>query len=541
MKFAAPAFLRLFVAVTVGIGLVSSARAQLDPARKVRDIQMIVQTADADPLGYEVGNMIAKNWRQLGFTVNIEPMDLSRIAEVVWKNQTYDTCLIKFAGRANRIDPDHWIYAIFHTGAVANETRFSNPDYDRLSELQRTTLDLKKRRDIILQAQDLLAKLQPFTPIVHPYEIHAYNSERLANVQPMMVEGLNGLWTFVEMKTVSGPNTVRWGYPLDVSTMNPVATISGHDVEVQRLIYDSLVQINRSGYPENWAAQDVKEVSPTVIEVKLRSGLMFHDGKPLTSEDVKFTYDLFRTDKASRNYLYTSMIKEVQIIDPLTVRFTLGEPYAPFLVNSLSQVPLLPKHIWDGVAQKNGLSKVEDWPNAQPIGSGPFKFEYWRRGEELKLVRNDAHFHKPSIEALISIPYADVNGAVLGLERGENDLVSWNIGPVQEARLAKLKNIKVVQVRSNLALGMDYNNSRAPFNDPRVRQALAYAIPKSQILKVIYDGRADLAQAVIAPVNEFWHNNKVQPYDLDMDKARALLKQAGYEWGPDGKIFAPKM
>lgn len=516
------------------------AAAQLDPSRRVREIELIVQTAEADPLGYEVGNMIAKNWRELGFDVKLAPTDWSRVAEIIWKRQQYDTAAIKFAGRANRIDPDHWIYAVFHTGAVANETVYSNPEYDRLAVLQRTTLDLNKRRELVFKAQELLAREQPFAPIVHPHEIHAYNADRLSDVEPMMVEGLNGLWAFVEMKTKVGPKFLRWGYPLDVSTMNPVATIAAHDFEVQRLIYDSLVQINRKGYPEKWAAQDVKEISPTVIEVKLRPGMKFHDGKPVTAEDVRFTYDLFRNEKGSRMYLYTSMITEIQVTDPHTVRFVLKEPYAPFLVNSLSQVPLLPKHIWDGLPQKAGLSKIQDWPNSQPIGSGPFKFEYWRRGEELKLTRNDVHFRRPHIDAIVNIPYADVNGAVLGLERGESDMVTWNVGPVQAKRLAQFKHLKVVTVRTNLALGMDFNTSREPFRDARVRRALAHGIPKSKIIQVLYEGRADIGQAVIPPVNEFWHNPSVEAFDLDMAKARRLLQEAGFEWDANGKIYAPK-
>ena len=516
------------------------ALAQPDPGRRIREIELIVQTAEADPLGYEVGNMVAKNWRELGFDVKLAPTDFARIAEIVWKRQQYDTAAIKFAGRANRIDPDHWIYAVFHTGAVANESAYSNPEYDRLAVLQRATLDLNKRRETVFKAQEFLGREQPFTPIVHPHEIHAYNADRFSDVEPMMVEGLNGVWTFVEMKPKSGSKVLRWGYPLDVSTMNPVATIAAHDFETQRLIYDSLVQISRKGYPEKWAAQDIKEVSPTVIEVKLRPGMKFHDGKPLTAEDVRFTYDLFRMEKGSRMYLYTSMITDIQIIDPLTVRFVLKEPYAPFLVNSLSQVPLLPKHVWDGLPQKAGLSKIQDWPNSQPIGSGPFKFEYWRRGEEMKLTRNDAHFRKPHVEAIVSIPYADVNGAVLGLERGEADMVTWNIGPVQAKRLAQFKHLKVVTVRSNLVFGMDYNTSRDLFKDTRVRRALAYAIPKSKIIQVLYEGRADLAQSVIAPVNEFWHNPNVEAFDLDMGKAKKLLQEAGFEWDANGKIYAPK-
>ncbi len=514
--------------------------AEPDPARRTREIELVVQTAEADPLGYEVGSMVAKNWRDLGFDVKLAPTDWARVAEIIWKNQVYDTAAIKFAGRANRIDPDHWIYTVFRTGAVANETVYSNPEYDRLADLQRTTLDLNKRREIVFKAQELVAKDQPFTPIVHPHEVHAYNADRLSDVEPMMVEGLNGIWIFIEMKPKAGPKILRWGYPLDVATMNPTAAIAAHDFEVQRLIYDSLVHINRKGYPEKWAADEIKEISPTVIEVKIRSGMKFHDGKPLTAEDVRFTFDLFRTEKATRMYPFASVIKEIQVLDGLRVRFTMKEPYAPFLVNSLSQVPLLPKHIWEGLPQKAGLSKIQDWPNTPPIGSGPFKLDYWRRGEEMKLTRNDAHFRKPYIEGIVKIPYADVPGAVAGLERGENDMVSWNVGPVQAKRLAQLRNIKVVTVRTNLVLGMDYNNSREPFKDPRVRRALAYAIPKSTIVQVLYEGRADIGQSVIAPVNEFWHSPNVEKFDLDMAKARKLLQEAGFEWDSSGKIYSPR-
>jgi peptide/nickel transport system substrate-binding protein len=300
------------------------------------------------------------------------------------------------------------------------------------------------------------------------------------------------------------------------------------------------VQINRKGYPEKWAAEEIKEVSPTLIEVKIRSGMRFHDGKPVTAEDIRFSFDLFRTEKATRFYPFASVIKEVQVLDGLTVRFVLNEPYAPFLMNTLGVIPILPKHIWEGLPQKAGLSKIQDWPNNPPIGSGPFKLDYWRRGEEMKLTRNDAHFKKPHIEGIVKINYADVNGAAAGLERGENDMVSWNVGPVQAKRLAQLKNIKVVSVRSILVLGMDYNGSREPFNDPRVRRALAYAIPKSRIVEVLYEGRADVGQAVIAPVNDFWHNPRVEKFNLDMAKARKLLQEAGYVWDSQGKIYSPR-
>jgi peptide/nickel transport system substrate-binding protein len=267
--------------------------------------------------------------------------------------------------------------------------------------------------------------------------------------------------------------------------------------------------------------------------------MKFHDGKPLTAEDVKFTYELFRREKASRLNLFTTMITDIQKTDDRTLRFTLGQPYAPFRTLSLSMLPLLPKHIWEGLPQKAGLSSIGDWPNIPPIGSGPFKFDYWRRGEELKLSRNSEHFNAPHIEGIINIPYADGQGAVLGVEKGESDLISWNVGPINAKRLAQFKHLKVVAVRTNAALGIDYNNTREPFKDVRVRQALAYAVPKSKIIREIYDGQADIGQAVIAPVNKFWHNPNVKKFDLDMKLARQLLQEAGYEWDSQGRIYRP--
>ena len=94
-----------------------------------------------------------------------------------------------------------------------------------------------------------------------------------------------------------GTRLLEWGRRAEERGFLGVATID----RLAYPSYDSLVQINRKGYPGKWAAQDIKEVSPTVIEVKLRPGMKFHDGKPLTAEDVRFTYDLFRMEKGSES------------------------------------------------------------------------------------------------------------------------------------------------------------------------------------------------------------------------------------------------
>jgi peptide/nickel transport system substrate-binding protein len=197
--------------------------------------------------------------------------------------------------------------------------------------------------------------------------------------------------------------------------------------------------------------------------------------------------------------------------------------------------------VWQAKYDAEGQQGVLDWANEEPLGSGPFKLEYWRKDEELKLAAFKEHFNAPAVDGILKIPYADMQGMVMGMKAGECDATGWSLEPLQFEELKALDHLSVFDVRMHGFYHINYNMRREPFDDVAVRQALTYAIPKQQIIDELLEGHADVAHAFIAPVNEFWHNPDpaLEEYTFDMDKARQVLEEAGYEWDEDGALYYP--
>ena len=137
-----------------------------------------------------------------------------------------------------------------------------------------------------------------------------------------------------------------------------------------------------------WVATGLKRIDDTTYDVTLRSGMKWHDGTPFTAEDVKFTYDLIKSTKAPYSGWRVKQMDRVEIIDATTLRFVLSKPFAPFVTYALAEVFLLPKHIWQPKLDELGAKEILNWDNLPVVGSGPFKFDYWRPGVEAKLSAN---------------------------------------------------------------------------------------------------------------------------------------------------------
>jgi len=154
--------------------------------------------------------------------------------------------------------------------------------------------------------------------------------------------------------------------------------------------------------------------------------------------------------------------------------------------------------------------------------------------------RNDDYFSPPHIEGILKIPYANVQGMVAGVETGECDFGGWWIEPLQADILKKTEHAKVFEVQNHGYYHINYNMRRKPFDDKAVRYAMAHAVPKKLILDRLLEGYGQIAHSNIGPANEFWHNPKVKPFDFDMEKAKKILKDAGYAWDDKGRIYYPE-
>jgi peptide/nickel transport system substrate-binding protein len=177
--------------------------------------------------------------------------------------------------------------------------------------------------------------------------------------------------------------------------------------------------------------------------------------------------------------------------------------------------------------------------NTPVIGSGPFMFDRYDRGEFMRLVKNPSHFAADgiAIDGVEMIIYADAEGVFTGMQTGEIDFTAWRLEPGQIPLAENDDTLTVVSVPDFGYYHMTYNLKRAPFDDRAARRALSRAVDQERLVNVLLDARGEIGSSVVAPVNAFWHNPFVETFDYDLDEARAELEAAGYTWDANGRIL----
>jgi peptide/nickel transport system substrate-binding protein len=332
--------------------------------------------------------------------------------------------------------------------------------------------------------------------------------------------------------------TIVVGVTADPGQFNIGITTAGGTHAVADILYNGLLQFDEKLNPqpslaEKWSiSPDGKTYTFTLVK-----GVQWHDGKPLTSADVKFSFEQILLKYHARTSAgLMPVLDGIDVPDDTTVVFRFKQPYAPLLRRlDVVEAPILPKHIYENTdVQQNPA-------NNNPIGSGPFKFKEYVKGDHVTFVRNENYF-KPGL------PYADqvifkiipqASTASLALEQGEIDYLGGVPGP-DVARLQK--NSDIALVRSPAGPGgsfcietMIFNMRKPPFDKLRVRQAFAYGINRQQLLDQVQFGQGRVATGPIASTMTWAYNPAVMKYPYDPAQAAALLDQAGYPKGSDGK------
>jgi peptide/nickel transport system substrate-binding protein len=201
---------------------------------------------------------------------------------------------------------------------------------------------------------------------------------------------------------------------------------------------------------------------------------------------------------------------------------------------------ILPEHIWSQVYEEKGAEGALTWENSSPIGSGPFVFEYWRPNEEFSLTTNKDYFMQPKIDGILRIPYSQQLGLVQSLITEEIDLTSNNMKPIDLEEVAKNENIEVIELVDEGSYILHLNLRKAPFDDVTIRRALTLGIPRQKIIDVVFDGGALKTFSMVSESNKFWNNPDVEKLDYDFEAARQELKDAGYRWDAEGRLYYPE-
>jgi peptide/nickel transport system substrate-binding protein len=320
-------------------------------------------------------------------------------------------------------------------------------------------------------------------------------------------------------------DTIVLGSIGDASSMIPNITGDSASHEIGGFLYNGLVKYDKDynivgDLAESWEISD-DELS---ITFHLRKGVRWHDGKELTAHDVLFTYRFMIDPKTPTPYAGDFLlVKKVAIPDRYTFRVRYEKPFAPALISW--GMWILPQHLLEGKDVRNSPL------NRHPVGTGPYVFRQWKTGEKIELEANPNYFEgRPCIQKILYRIIPDSATLFLELKAGG---VDWTgLSPMQYQRQTDTEEFREnFRKYKYLASGYTYlgfNLKDRRFQDKRVRQALAYAIDKEEIIKVVLLGLGVEATGPYKP--DTWvYNPRVKRYPYDPDRARKLLAEAGWK------------
>jgi peptide/nickel transport system substrate-binding protein len=273
---------------------------------------------------------------------------------------------------------------------------------------------------------------------------------------------------------------------------------------------------------------------------QLRPNVKFHDGTPLTAEAVKFCFDRQLNDQgpfyATGTYPYVKgflgNVAGVEVVNPSTVQIRLKSPLTPFL-QYLAHHSL---YIYSPDALKKWGKDIVK----HPVGTGPFKLETWEPGVRVVLARNDQYWGgAPKVRQAIYVPIIEAQARLSAIKTGEIDL-TMDVPPDSLADLRKDPDVVVAETNSSAVWYVALNTRHPALKDKRVRQALNYAVQKEAIIRDILKGTAIVATTPLSPVYGPYHEDKTVRYPYDPEKAKALLKEAGFASGFDVTFFVPE-
>lgn len=507
--------------------------------RPVESMALLTSNASFDPVRPEMGRLITQACKGLGWDVKLAAEDYNLGITKVFKELDFDMFIVRWTGRANRIDPETFISMMHQQGGNYNKWGYNNARINELAKAQQVTMDPQKRRELVYEAQQVIFDDAATCPIVYPSMTNAYREDRLQGLVPMMGEGIGSFWSDMEVSVRQGDGYVRTGQTSPLKNLNPVSATDSNEFKELRMIYDRLIQIGPDGGLVPWAATSVTAVDDTTVDIVLRDGMKFHDGKPVTIEDVKFTFEYCTKWKAPFFISSLEKFASMELTGANSMRIKLTEPHAPLMNNFFAQIFILPQHIWKDIPEKVDVDDVLNFANENPVGSGPFRFDYWDRGKELKVSANRDHFKPPKCAGIIRVTYGSHDAMAAAIEAGECDRTRYILKPALVQDLDKVPGVAGRGYASHGMYGFMFNHLRGPFQDRNFREAIDLVIPRDVIREVVMAGFATNGGSVIAPANEFWHNPNVGGRTQNLRRARDLLGKAGYSWDDDGKLLYP--
>ena len=328
--------------------------------------------------------------------------------------------------------------------------------------------------------------------------------------------------------------TLTFATGADPDSLDPQNTQSNPGEQVNRMMHENLVRFSAKmqlepALAESWIASK----DGLAWTFKLRKGVKFHDGTPFDAKAVKYFFDrVLGDEKPFKASLYTPVVQGAEVIDDSTVRVILKQPFGAFL--------FIMAHSAGAIVSPAAHQKWGKDLALHPVGTGPFKFVEWVKGDHVTMERHDGYWGgAPNLDRVVVKTVREDQARVLMLESGDADLIV-NIPTEEIPRLRKDARFTIESSPTARALFIAINVKKKPFDDVRVRQALNYAVNRDAIVKELFQNNAQVVASHVSPLQNGYAQLAGYPYDPK--KSKELLAQAGQPalkvklWSPKGRF-----
>ncbi|HLS12879.1 MAG TPA: peptide ABC transporter substrate-binding protein [Beutenbergiaceae bacterium] len=346
------------------------------------------------------------------------------------------------------------------------------------------------------------------------------------------------------------PNTLTIATEQSVENWNPFVQIYMVEHQFRQLQYAPLVHISAEDFtPTPGLAEEWEESEDGLTWTFHLRETNWHDGEPLTAEDVEYTYHIMMNDPviSARNADLVELIESVDAVDERTVEIHISEPSVMIETNDLT---IVPEHIWSEYEGEWNEYANDDFPI---VGIGPYQMVDFVTDAYIRYEANEDYWNDPpNFDEIVFQYYTEPDTAVAALEAGEVDLV----GGLNDAQIQRLEGVDHVTtnisperrwtaLRFNTGAqtrdGEPFGSGHPALADPELRRALHHAIDKQELIDRVLGGYGDVAASIMPNVfsTVYWEPDDTQRVDFDLDEANRLLDEAGYEMGDDGIRVSP--
>lgn len=490
---------------------------------------------------------------ELGIQMETMPMTTGQGIEAVANDtREFHIAVNSHGPSPGRLDPAELLqnYSIDFAGADGNynPSNYANCEFSQLAQQQATTGNPDERRNVVGEAMSVYSSDLPFIPTIERPTTAAINTDQVNSIETGEAGLSDTHWAaFTEagVSTTSGTDAVVANLPTEHLTSSFYPTVADGDsmglytslTHSPLLAYDSNYELTPM-LAEDWETSD----DGTRTTFNLRDAT-FHNGDPVTPEDVKWTYEFLGEQYHAGNYQWTSLPESlsVEVVDDSTVAFNTDDPAPTLLTASLSIYGVLPKDPYVSAGIEDNPTDFDD----PMIGAGPYQITSYQNQQNMALEPHDGHpVYSPDSQILFQL-YESTDGVTRAFENGElNVAVALHPEAGQQLQESMGDQVQVITGMAHLPYGVMPQMSFAPGKFKEFRQALSYAIDRQGLNETFAFGESDPVTYCTFNSNAHpWYNQdvltEIAGESSDVDQARQVLEEAGWGWDDNGNLHYP--